>query len=73
MKVKAMRNLSIRLLVMLTLTLMALPSWGMTNKPAMEETEGSIGATIPEPQALLLFAAGALLVFWTLRRRRATS
>ena len=46
--------------------LAAAPALAMTDPKAVV---GSIGPSAPEPSAALLFAAGAGLVNWTLRRR----
>ena len=71
--VQRARNLWMRLLPTLMLVLVAAPSLAMMGFEPVAETEESIGSSIPEPRALLLFALGALLVVWTVRRRRATS
>ncbi len=71
--VTLMRTLWIRLLPTLLVLLTALPSLAMMGFEPVEQTDETIGSAIPEPQALLLFAAGALLVVWTVRRRRALS
>ena len=73
MRTMLMRRLWIRALPTLMLALAAVPSLAMMGWEPVQETEESIGTAIPEPGALLLFAAGALLVVWTVRRRRATS
>ena len=70
---KLMRDVWIRVLPTLMLALVAVPSLAMMGFEPVQQTEDSIGTAIPEPRALLLFAAGALLVVWTVRRRRATS
>ena len=46
--------------------LAAAPALAMTDPKAVD---GAIGPSAPEPSAALLFAAGAGLVNWTLRRR----
>ena len=59
-------------LLFATVVLAASPALAMLDDSVLEETENSIGPSIPEPGALVLFAAGTLLVFWVLRRQRAT-
>jgi hypothetical protein len=49
--------------------LAAAPAFAMSSQPALEGAERSFGPSAPEPSAALLFAAGAGLVNWTLRRR----
>lgn len=46
------------------------PALAMADKSAVQETEQQIGSAVPEPGAALLFAAGAGLVAWSVRRRR---
>jgi hypothetical protein len=46
--------------------LAAAPALAMTDPKAVD---GTIGPNAPEPSAALLFAAGAGLVSWSLRRR----
>ncbi len=62
-----MRAFAISMLTLLVLA--AAPALAMLDAASVEQTEQTIGPSIPEPGALLLFAAGATLVFWVLRRR----
>lgn len=68
-----MRNLYYWLLTTFMALLVAAPSLAMIDKNGAEGAGNSIGAAIPEPRALLLFAVGTLLVAWASRRRGATS
>jgi len=50
--------------------LFAEAAMAMTDKRAVAGAQ-SIAPAIPEPGAILLFAAGAAIVGWSVRRRRA--
>ena len=45
------------------------PALAEASKAALEGAERSVGPATPEPAAVLLFAAGAGFVAWTVRRR----
>ena len=53
-------------------TLFAEVAMAMTDKRAVAGAQ-SISPAIPEPGAILLFAAGAAVVGWSVRRRRSDS
>lgn len=54
-------------------SLWAGPAVAMISGGAVQETEQQIGSPVPEPGAALLFAAGAGMVAWSVRRRRSQS
>jgi hypothetical protein len=56
-------------LAVVAVLLAAAPSLAIISKPALEGAVNGAAPPVPEPSAALLFAAGAGLVHWTLRRR----